>query len=386
MGSPNLIVRAIVRIQCDRKISSRHPGTVNELRPNTARATCVIYFFALLLGPGAKAQESLLSTDNAYNPMPSPDGRYIAYVRTGWGERAWVGFGRASLVSDVKVISTIGAALPRTLAEDFFLSGWAPDSTHLLCFRDGRYALVAVDGKTETKGKIPNNQNLYPFSEWIAYFPTPGSIVWDRQVDESHRAIETLHQTVLTEKGFLGARVVPSPDGRYLAVYNESSKTNLRVFELRSKTWRDFGQIRIHPDTNWIYIQPNWNPWSADGSRLIFLRDTTLVISSPDGNVQKEIEVGGSAGLPTASPDGKSVAYVEYEPRPMKQRSDLQFWGGTTILVISMVEGSKPRAITEKNPDEVLDLKWLDSGTLVFDRVADEVFYKQARIWKVSVP
>jgi hypothetical protein len=362
---------------------------VNELRPNMARAICILYFFALILGSGAKAQEShetLLSADNAYNPMPSPDGRYIAYVRTGWGERQWFGFGRASLVSDVRVINTRGAALPRTLAEDFFLSGWTPDSTHLLCFRDGRYALVAVDGQTEAKGKIPNNQNLNLFSEWVAYLPTLDSIAWDRQVDKSHWAIETPRQTVVIGKGFLHARVVPSPDGQYLAVYNESSKTKQRVFEIRSKTWKDFGEIRIHPDPNWLYIQPNWSPWSADGSRLIFLRDSTLVISSPDGTQQKEIDLGRLTGLPVASPDGKSVAYVAYEPQPMKARSDLQFWGGTTILVISIMEGSKPRAVTEKNPDEVLDLKWLDNGTLVFDRVAEEAFYKQTRIWKVSVP
>lgn len=55
-------------------------------------------------------------------------------------------------------------------------------------------------------------------------------------------------------------------------------------------------------------------------------------------------------------------------------------------MVISVVEGSRPRRLTEKNSDEVLDLKWLDSETLVFDRVADVMFYKQARIWKVSVP
>lgn len=362
---------------------------MNELRPNMARATCILFFFALMLGSVAKAQEShetLLSADNAYNPMPSPDGRYIAYVRTGWGERLWVGFGRASLVSDVKVINARGAALPRILAEDFFVSGWTPDSTHVLCFRDGRYALVGVDGKTNTKGKIPNNQNLDSFSEWVTYLPTQGSIVWDRQVDKSHRAIETLHQTVVTEKGFLGARVVPSPDGRYLAVYNESSKTNLRVYEVGSGTWKDLGEVSIHPDMDWLYVQPNWSPWFADSSRLIFLRNAALVISSPDGIQQREISIDGSAGLPVPSPDGKSVAYVVYEPRPMNARPDLQFWGGTTIMVISMVEGSKPRAITEKNPDEVLDLKWLDNGTLVFDRVADEVFYKQARVWKVSVP
>jgi hypothetical protein len=70
----------------------------------------------------------------------------------------------------------------------------------------------------------------------------------------------------------------------------------------------------------------------------------------------------------------------------MINRPDLQFWGGTTILVVPASAGSRPCPITLKNPDEVYDLKWLNNGALVFDRVADEVFYQHARIWKVTVP
>jgi Tol biopolymer transport system component len=365
------------------------PDTVNNFYSDIARAFLTLFLSASIFASGASAQEfreTLLSTDNAYNPIPSPDGRYIAYVRTGWGEKSWVGFGRASLVSDVKIVNTEGAPTSKTLAQDYFLSGWAPDSAHLLCFRDGRYALVSIDEKADTNGKIPNDQKLHPFSEWVAYLPTLATIVWNRQVDRSYRVIETQDQTIVKEKGFLGARVVPSPDGRYLAVYSESSKTNLRVYDINSQAWKDLGEVSIHPDTNWLYIQPNWSPWFADGSRLVFLRGSSIVISSPDGIQQSEIKVDGSAGLPVPSPDGKSVAYVTYEPRPMNNRPDLQFWGETTILVISVAEGSRPRRLTEKNPDEVLDLKWLGNETLVFDRVADELFYKQARIWKVSVP
>jgi len=36
--------------------------------------------------------------------------------------------------------------------------------------------------------------------------------------------------------------------------------------------------------------------------------------------------------------------------------------------------------------DETLDLKWLNSDSLVFYRLADVVFYGQARIWTVAVP
>jgi hypothetical protein len=40
-----------------------------------------------------------------------------------------------------------GAAATRTLAKDFFLSGWTPDSTRLVCFRDWRYSLVSIEGR-----------------------------------------------------------------------------------------------------------------------------------------------------------------------------------------------------------------------------------------------
>jgi 7,8-dihydropterin-6-yl-methyl-4-(beta-D-ribofuranosyl)aminobenzene 5'-phosphate synthase len=61
----------------------------------------------------------------------------------------------------------------------------------------------------------------------------------------------------------------------------------------------------------------------------------------------------------------------------MRTRPDLQFWGGTTIWVVPASAGATPRAVTEKSQDEVYDLKWINNGTVVFGRVADEVFYKQ---------
>ena len=180
-------------------------------------------------------------------------------------------------------------------------------------------------------------------------------------------------------------RVVPSPDGRYLAVFGEFPEADLRVYDLRLESWTDLGRISIHPDKDWSYIQPNWNPWFADGSRLVFLRDSMLVIATPDGTEKTEIKIDGPAGLPVPSPDGQSIAYVTFEPRPMQVRPDLQFWGGTTILVVPVTVGSKTRTVTLKNPDEVYDLKWLNNGALVFDRFADEVSYRHARIWKATV-
>jgi len=124
----------------------------------------------------------------------------------------------------------------------------------------------------------------------------------------------------------------------------------------------------------------------SDSSRLVFLRNSTIVIVTPDGRDKTEIKIEGQEGLPTPSPDGTSIAYATFEPRPMKMRPDLQFWGGTTMMVVSTSAGSKPRPVTRNNSDEVYDLKWLNNNAIVFDRVADEQFYGHARIWKATVP
>ena len=276
--------------------------------PVTWFARSVLHFAAsLAFAFGAMAQSSseslsLLTTDNAYNPIPSPDGRYVAYVRTGWGEQANFSFGRSSLVSDVKIMSVEGAATPRTLAKEYFLSGWTPDSTQVVCYRDWRYALVTTEGKQVMVGRLPNDPNKHPASEWVAYAPSLATIVWSRVID-SQGVIETPSRTLVTEELFAD-RVVPSPDGRHLAIFGQFPQTSLRVYDLRLKSWTDLGRISIHPDKDWWYIQPHWNPWFADSSRLVFLRDSSLVITTPDGSQKTEINIDGPAGLPVPSPSG----------------------------------------------------------------------------------
>jgi len=345
---------------------------------------------ALIFASGPEAQdvnETLLSKDNAYNPIPSPNRKYIAYVRTGWGRPGGSGgFGRSNLLSQVVVIDESGLPVSGMPLADMFLTGWTPDSNYLMCFRDWAYALVSTDGKRVMEGRIPNDPNKHPATEWVAYSPSLATIVWSRLIDNSHGAIETPSRTVVREEMFRQERVVPSPDGRYLAVFGEFPEADLRVYDLRLESWTDLGRISIHPDNDWRYIQPDWSPWFADGSRLVFLRDSTLVIGSPDGTTKTEIKIDGPAGLPVPSPDGQSIAYVTFEPRPMRVRPDLQFWGGTTIWVVPVSAGSTARPVTQKNQDEVYDLKWLSNDALVFDRVADEVFYRHARIWKAAVP
>ncbi len=60
------------------------------------------------------------------------------------------------------------------------------------------------------------------------------------------------------------------------------------------------------------------------------------------------------------------------------------FRDSTTIWVVAASAGSTPRAVTEKSEDETYDLKWLNNSTVVFDRIADGRFYKNARVWKAT--
>ena len=41
--------------------------------------------------------------------------------------------------------------------------------------------------------------------------------------------------------------------------------------------------------------------------------------------------------------------------------------------------------MTQKSIDGTYDLRWANDHALVFDRVAEVIFYKKSRIWKAEV-
>src|SRR5215469_3518565 len=118
--------------------------------------------------------ETLLSTENAYNTIPSPDGKYAAYVRTGWGRpKGSGGFGRSNLVSEITVIERNGNLVAKAPRVDGFLSGWTSDGTDLVCYRDGEYFLVSVNGRQSSKGRLPAVTNVIG-TERVSYLPSAG--------------------------------------------------------------------------------------------------------------------------------------------------------------------------------------------------------------------
>jgi hypothetical protein len=290
-------------------------------------------------------------------------------------------------VSEVAVIDANGSLVEENPIADAFLSGWTPHSTDLVCYRDGEYSLVSMNGKHSSKGRLPGATNVIG-AERVSDLPRSGMMVWSRQDDSFHSVLETPNGVLAQHGGWQGELVAPSPDGRYVAIAGGWSQSHLWVYDIDLKKWAYLGDADIHPDRDWDYIKPSWNPWFANSSRLAYFTHdhTVLSISTPDGKQRTDIQIGGPAGLAAPSPDSRFLAYVTFEPRPQKERPDLQFWGGTRVWVVSLIGKPEPRPVTLKSLDETYDLRWLDDHTLVFDRVADVLFYKLSRIWKAEVP
>jgi WD40-like Beta Propeller Repeat len=357
--------------------------------------------------------ERILSeTENAYNPIPSPDGKTIAYVETGWNRYDNVGgLGRGNLKSNIKLMDSDGKILTEQKLADAFLDGWTADGKNLIAYRDWVYSIVSIESDSLTKKyKVPNvsrfsEKNKHTtVSERFAYLEKENTLLWiqneyqdfpDKKIKGRYSstlvssAIKTSQNNLPPFKDFIpdDLMFIPSPNERYIAmVGTEQSNNDLQIYDRDKQAWTNLGKIIIHPDKNWGYLQPSWNPWFADSSKLVFVSAAGIVIASPDDKDKKIVGTEWfNIGLPVPSPDGKLIAYVSFDPRPMQVRPDLKFYGGTTIWIIDSEGKNNPQAVTDKNEDETYGLRWLNNQQVVFDRIADEDLFKKARLWKADV-
>jgi hypothetical protein len=330
----------------------------------------------------------LSAAGNAYNPVPSPDGSKIAYVHTGWDRfRGSGGFGRSNLLSEVMVMNSEGKVItPKPLA-DAFLVGWISDGQDLVCFRDYLCFLVSLDAVKSKEARMALYHELYKrgSTERATYCGFLDAMCWVGPADDFDY-IMISGRRLARDKSAIGDMLVPSPDGRYIAAFGSYGEAPLWIYDSQKDSWTDLGKITVHPNRDWDYIKPSWTPWFRDSSRLVFISDGGLVISSPDRKSQQRImPLSRPAGLPVASPDGHWIAYVTFDPTPRDVRPDLLFWGGTTIWVVAAERGAKPRAATRKAAETTCDLSWVNYVEVVFDRIGPEAFYSNSHIWKARV-
>jgi hypothetical protein len=352
--------------------------------------TLAIALFCLCVDQFALSQRETMFLDvDAYQPVPSPDGKLIAYVLTGMKMDGTTGFGRSHLRSQVEFVDQNRTHVQNSNVEGF-LGEWLADSSGICSYRDWRFGLVTPRGEQKS-GSIPqlDHPNSPQGAERAQYIPAFGGFVW---IEHSGQItyLKTMNGSMASFDGLLPseALIMPSPDGRYLAIGGKTpyewEDRNFWIYDIEKRTWKDLGPLSIHPDPNWDYIKPNWNPWFADSIHLALFSGSTLYKVRADATGRHKLLTVDHAGLPVPSPDGKWIAYVTFAPRPRKQRPDLQFWGGSIIWVVSS-EGGTPKQVTLPTDDETFDLRWLTDSSLIFDRIGEGLFNSHARIWTVPL-
>jgi len=356
----------------------------------TQVVACLLLIGQATFATAQQQQETLLFELNAYEPVPSPNGKLIAYVLTGRKlEGGSGGFGRSNLQSDVKFCDPSGQMLQSSNMEGF-LGEWLSDSSAVVGYRDWRFALLSPSGNRESdsmsRGRDMEALVLKEMPERVAYLSKVHKFVWLEYTDTS----TILQTTVGPMAEFEGmpvrtsAVIVPSPDERYLAMGELSPGRSLWVYDTVKKTLANLGSLTIHPDPEWDYIKPSWNPWFADGKHLAFFSGASLYVTTPDGKERRKLLQAEHGGLAIPSPDGTLVAYATSSPRPRKVRKDLNFWGASTLWIVPS-GGGAPTQITRASEDETYDLRWLTQDSLIFDRISEGLFNGHARIWTVSL-
>jgi len=353
------------------------------------RRPAVFLAYIALFFRTSLAAQTLLSNENAYNPVPSPDGKKIAAVRTGWHRHGGSGgLGRSNLVSEVIVLDRTGRLLSPKPIGDGFVSDWKQDG--IIVFRDWAYSLVKDDGTLRQRGRVcPEMYDMPPDPpdrgcvERVAYLSSLRAFVWVRQ--EFGDSVLLTYRGELSphhHENVLGECLVPSPDESYIAVAPGTFGLTLNIYDLRQKAWNDLGKAIIHPDKAWDWMKASWSPWFADSSQLAFFTSDGLVVSSPNGNRRVLLAAREPAGLATPSPDGRAIAYGTFASHPGPNGGSI--WHSTGIWVVDLKESSQPRQLTGATQGVTHAVRWLDDQNLVFDSVEGGIPPK-GRLWTVHV-
>jgi hypothetical protein len=346
----------------------------------------------------AEGETPLAPDENAYNPIPSPDGARIACTRARWGRRFEGDSSR--LDSEVIVLDAEGRLLtPRALA-DTFTGGWTADGQNLVCFRDGAGFLVGLDGQRSPAVPLLRNANG-GVPERTAYLASERQLVLTHTAENEVQLVLGDGRVVARHKlagPALGDMIVPSPDERYLAVLDASFMTpDLRIFDRKTGLWSHLGAIVVYPQSvagHWDALKPRWNPWFADGSRLVFATANGIVTATPDGKTRDVLVPSNEKlGLPVPSPDGQWVAYLTLEIVPRRETPTSNNFENTQLWVVRTEPGAQPRALTRKTAEATFSIGWLNPREVVFDRISWSTddprrgpATPKAAIWKIGVP
>lgn len=322
-----------------------------------------------------------LPTDNAYNPIPSPDGTKIAFVRTGNGRSPILSMGRYDMRSDVMVADKNGKLISEKPLADSFLAGWTPDSNNLVCYRDGRFSLVNLQGNKTEEGHIPDPING---PERIQYSTKIDAFVWHGHGTKCNAVISEKGTEIAHYDGNFSDWLSISGDGQWLATISDRG---FIVFNMTDDTWINLGNVTIHPDFSGLDYKTAWNPWFKDNTYLSYISKNKVVVALPDGKEKRELcTVENNCGLATPSPDGRHIAYVMFVKKQREIKDNETPWESSQIWLVSNDDDiPKPIPVTSENKALIFNLRWLDNDEIIFDRFEDTSLFAHAGLWRVKI-
>jgi hypothetical protein len=380
--------------------------------------------FPFLATNDRTARELSFPSREGTGPVVSPDGKWVAYVETGWGRPGGSGgMGGSNLISIVHIVGSNGAS--DRVVSDLFLAGWLSDSQRVGTVRDGYATIVDLNGKSVAEfgavmekpaetyqgffggggvwpqgsirsqmgNRMPHTRRLegldfqakgFDFTDvdWgdQASFSPDGKWFGPRRIKGKWQFIDGDNKKIEWDApkdwSLSTRRAIWSPDGAYVAVFPlQADESEARAIYIMSPAQRrvtaviDADQVaRLSADFRKI----RWNPWSKDGRRIAFTRGGQIWASDPDGTNARQMTFDASEKFfPSFSLDGSKIAYVAF-------RLDDRLGNGyrriahTVIWVVDCATGLAASVTALGNGGNIEGVDWLDDHTLIYDRLISD--------------
>lgn len=279
--------------------------------------------------------------------QPIEDGFTPQTIRPGTGDAVY----------PMLYVARAGGALTRIALPpkvDLFGVDVAPDGRHLV-YRVNRYQdpnslppsdlyITNLDGtgavRVTNSGSHDTQPKWSPDGKSIAYVSMPAQSSGNFGIDVVS-ADGKNSSTVLTQSVTIN-ELAWSPDGRSIAYGSRNGTTAMiGIVDVASK-------------------QTRWLPFTANAGSPVWTHNG-LIFATNDGAIRNAALDGGNArtivpksdGTPSASPDGRRIAYLS---------NDL----GSEQLWIANADGSKARDLSQLSGLDVQDAAWTRDGRLVF--------------------
>jgi len=219
----------------------------------------------------------------AIRPTPSPDGKYLAFIRR-------VDFQTTLMLYNLESgeQTVLSSALDRDMQETWAIHGvypqmsWTPDNRHLLFWAGGKIKRLDIKSKNVTD--------------------IPFSVDTEKKIQTAVRVKQKLDQAQLDVK--MLRFVQASPDGQTV-VYSALGK----LYRVSSKGGTP---TRLTQSNNEFELYPQF---SRDGKKLVFVswndqsQGRLKVLDLASGQVREVLSQPGKYLEPTFSPDGNTIVY-----------------------------------------------------------------------------